>query len=333
MNNLIIIGNGFDLAHNLNTSYASFIRDLFDKKRRDQDLFSDLIGGRIDDSTDAILRDPTHYLRHTPTFFINLIKEINAKNWCDIEKNYFQSLNQVKSHDSLIEINEVLNRIKKYLQSYLIEEEKKGIVLKSYKKYFQLIDSENTTILNFNYTNTLKKYEIKKSKIINIHGELKSESNPIIFGFAANESEISQLLDKDNPDYLLNIKKYNYNQTNNFSDLVAYMDNEDIHIHLFGHSIGLSDKLILSEVFQNKNVTSIRPYYFENFNSYFKIQTGIDRVNGNMNLFKQIITFPNCNRMPQHNDSQNQQREFIEYAENIIQILNQEFENKKMFFG
>ena len=40
MNNLIIIGNGFDLAHNLETSYTHFIKHIVNKKGKYGDLFT-----------------------------------------------------------------------------------------------------------------------------------------------------------------------------------------------------------------------------------------------------------------------------------------------------
>lgn len=333
MNNLIIIGNGFDLAHNLNTSYTHFIRDIFDKKRRNQILFNNIIGSIIIENTDVILSNPAQYIRQAHPFFIYLLREMRDKNWCDIEKTYFLFLNQVKDSNSLNDLNKVFELIKGYLQLYLLEEQKKVKIIEGYDKFFQQIDFKTTLILNFNYTNTVKQYSIREAKIVHIHGELEAKENPIIFGYAANEMEISHLFTKDDTQYLKNIKKYSYNRTNNFTDLVNYMNNkEEIHIHLFGHSIGVSDKLILSEILMNKNVSSIRPYYYKDFDSYFHIHSSIDRITTTNRPFNPIITFPNCTRMPQYNDSTEQQQYFVEYISNIINSQKQIIERRRSSF-
>lgn len=331
MNNLIIIGNGFDLAHNLKTSYNHFIRDLLDKKGKNQKLFVDLISDDIHPNVDTVLKNHHQYVRSAHPFFSHILFETTDKNWCDIEKSYFNHLDKTKNYNDLRALNGTFEIIKKYLIEYLIEEAKEEKVkpLESYKKFFEQFDSDNTLILNFNYTNTIGLYSLPQSKIINIHGNLNAKDNPIIFGFAADEGEISHLLEKDDNEFLRNIKRYNYTRTNNFPNLVDYIDNcEEIHIQMFGHSVGLSDKLILSEILKNKNIRSIRPYYFENFNSYFNIQANIDRITGNTKLFKRISTFPDSMRMPQYNDSEQQIKSFLNYTGELISVQKKELQKR-----
>lgn len=320
MNNLIIIGNGFDLAHNLKTSYNDFIRDILSKKYKDPKNYNDLIDELSDWNVDNLLKNPMQNIRSKNIFFMNLLQGMKERNWYDIEKYYFQEMVKSNTYLSIKQHNIDFAVIKKYLQSYLIEEQRNFKILESYEKFFQQIDSESTLILNFNYTEVLKKYSITKSKLINLHGELKSEKNPIIFGFAADEKEIREMLEKDDNEYLRNIKKSKYNLTNNRTDLGSYLESTDeIHVHLFGHSIGLSDKLILNEILTNKNINSIRTYYFQNDESYFQIQSNMERIMNNKQSFNKIVTFPNCHRMPQHNDSVEQVKDFLNYTGGLLE--------------
>lgn len=82
----------------------------------------------------------------------------------------------------------------------------------------------NTLLLNFNYTKTAENLYIKEDmnfEIINIHGELDNEDNPIIFGYGDELDEYYQKIEKtqDN-DFLENIKSIKYHQTCNYRDLL-----------------------------------------------------------------------------------------------------------------
>ena len=69
----------------------------------------------------------------------------------------------------------------------------------------------NTLILNFNYTKTAEKLYIKNGndKIINIHGELNNENNPIIFGYGDELDDDYERIERlQNNDFLENIKYY-----------------------------------------------------------------------------------------------------------------------------
>ncbi len=75
-----------------------------------------------------------------------------------------------------------------------------------------------TLILNFNYTSTAERlYVEKKYEVINIHGLLNNERNPIIFSYGDELDDDNKRLEKlqDN-DFLENIKSVRYHETNNY---------------------------------------------------------------------------------------------------------------------
>jgi len=229
---------------------------------------------------------------------------------------------------SIKKLNDEFEVIKKYLEAYLLEEFTKLKKMDSYALLFKLMNSKNTAILNFNYTDTVKKYLTLdlKSQLIQIHGELNSEKNPIIFGYAANDEESRDLLDKEDNEYMRNIKKHNYKRTSSENQLIEYLDNtKEIDIHILGHSCGISDKLILNQVLNHKNVNSIRVYYYKGHESYFNAQVNIDRIMNNDKNFKKLVNFQECVEMPQYNREVNG---FDEYIEGIVERQKKDFNSR-----
>ncbi len=86
-NKLIIIGNGFDLAHNLKTDYVSFIKDI---EHESYGLFSK------NKYKDLIVLD-TYSSKNNRLLKI-LIDNFKDGNWSDIEATYFTILNNYNSN-------------------------------------------------------------------------------------------------------------------------------------------------------------------------------------------------------------------------------------------
>jgi len=260
-------------------------------------------------------------------FLQQITKDMQLDNWCDIESKYFDLLNpkNLKSQFSgdPLKLNDEFEILKTYLSDYLKTQEKEAKIIESYKKMFVLIDSNETAILNFNYTNTLQSlysHEIKGSKVIHIHGELSNPKNPIIFGYAANDEESRELIEKGDNEYMRNIKKHLYKRTENEKILSYYLKGtKDINVTILGHSCGLSDKLILNQILNEENVKSINIFYYEEYEQYFQAQVNIDRIMNNDDHFKKLTDFNSSHRMPQHNDTPDQQEAFINYFKPICE--------------
>ena len=77
--------------------------------------------------------------------------------------------------------------------------------------------------MNFNYTQTAKKLynDHNIDEIINIHGELNSENNPIIFGYGDElDNDYERIERLQNKDILENIKSIRYHKTKNNRSLL-----------------------------------------------------------------------------------------------------------------
>lgn len=332
MNRLILIGNGFDLAHNMKTSYKDFILDYlsssFEKANRmgqykddlmlvtknsyfrnhltnlknsfnewDIKEFSRHIGGDFSMSISAgnsVYRDKKpeyeYSVRCYSNFLQKLIKQYKEYNWVDVENEYYQLLCDLSTKkDGLKEIeqlNKEFQNIRDLLHNYLDKVEQDYVNENSL--YFrkdiltkQLTDNlyndnskpENILFLNFNYTITIKYYftEIQKiipnSSIINIHGELKNKDNPIIFGYGDEDDETNFNLIEKYDECLKYVKTYWYLRTNNYQKLMDFVSSNDYEVYIMGHSCGLSDKTLLSEIFNNENCRKIKALTYQKRNN------------------------------------------------------------------
>lgn len=340
MNNIIIIGNGFDLAHGMETSYTDFVKHMMNEHIEDKSRYSDLF-----DFSSTVMPSPSYSspnalpvvlksyntLRETiieqyrtSDIFKNkliesLVKELSLKNWCDIEAFYFKALYNTKANNTLYfypeELNSDFEKLKKYLSDYLLAQESDSKEMEEYASFFQQLDSKNTIIVNFNYTRTIHTHYAKylqNSKIIDIHGQLEDDDNPMIFGYAAKDTEIAELFSRNDNHYLRNIKKVLYKRSQEESKLLGFLKNiennskphrpQRVDISILGHSCGISDNLILEQIFSFKNIEDIYIYYFKDYDSgYYDTHVNLGRiVTGD--VWSKVIDFPNSTCMPQHDD-------------------------------
>ncbi|MGE0021550.1 MAG: AbiH family protein [Draconibacterium sp.] len=322
MYNLVIIGNGFDLAHDLKTSYRHFLNHVNKNARIEPDKYSDLLR----DEFIGIFRAKQSVRRDQKIFKNTIVQELlnlgHLNNWSDIEFHYFKLINAANTKN-INSINNEFEQIKNHLKIYLSNEQNGFKAIESYEFFFSKLNHHNTLILNFNYTNTVEKYleKYKNIKHIAIHGELNNEDNPMIFGFAASDAESKVLIDRNEEGYMRNIKKLNYMFTNNDKELKSLMDDSrKFDVIILGHSCGVSDRLILSEIFNHKKLNSITPFYFKNREGYLQTIINIDRIiddytkkNKEDKSFNKLENYPQCFSMIQHNSTSDEITKFKNY--------------------
>lgn len=371
MNRLILIGNGFDLAHGLKVSYNDFIidylkkclftalenyrngRNLDTENTRYEDLIVKIKIGRLSVYTNYI-NDPTKYYENKITektslnelinldteikisfsetyFSQRLFKNLIEYKWVDIENLYYENqLGWLKDYNDLRiskvatllnvkKLNNQLNFIKEMLEKHLTEVQSKGIphldeikkIINSnpqhlYKSNTLTPKHRETLVLNFNYTISADKYLNKDfGKIINIHGELNSQSNPIIFGYGDEvDKHYQEIEDLNENEFFRHIKSFDYFKTRNYSELLTFIESEEFEVFIMGHSCGLSDRTMLSTIFENKNCQSIKIYYNPNDLNDFRNKTyEISRhFNDKASMRRKIIPLPECSPMPQYTE-------------------------------
>ena len=148
MNRIVLIGNGFDLAHDLKTSYKDFIEwywqyifnsfsqnnsSLYENplctlKRKDgiswKYVYQENTRGRAPMTGEQIWKgireDKDCSVTYSP-FFERILKSIETKNWVDIENEYYNLLTEYALKKSSKEELEKLNRQLFVLKDLLVE--------------------------------------------------------------------------------------------------------------------------------------------------------------------------------------------------------------------
>lgn len=150
-------------------------------------------------------------------------------------------------------------------------------------------------LLNFNYTKTAESLyaDYVFDEVINIHGELNNEKNPIIFGYGDELDDDYRKIEKlqDN-DFLENIKSIEYHKTRNYRDLLRFIQYGPYQVFTMGHSCGNSDRTLLNTLFEHDNCVSIKVFYqqFEDgSDDYINLIKNISRNFNNKPLMRDII--------------------------------------------
>lgn len=301
MNRLVLIGNGFDLAHGLKTSYRNFIDwylcDCFNKYY-EMGHYKDClieISNKHTGYTSIFEQKPQSFEevltliqsndRQSITYHSNFIKRIlelfKAENWVDIERYYFRLLKSYFSNPNIQNKKEVVSKLNiefDFLILKLTEYiEQINIQIKSIsplkineprcnlKEVFVTSSKESDVkFVNFNYTETLEaKGYANEQEIIHIHGRVADIAyNPIIFGYGDESDPAYQNIEDSGENlYLEHIKSFGYFKAGNYHNLLSYIDSRSYIVYIVGHSCGLSDRILLNQIFEHPNCHSIEIFF------------------------------------------------------------------------
>jgi hypothetical protein len=315
---LVLIGNGFDLAHGLKTSYKNFIDwymcRSFTAFKTEGNYADQLISittkysGKRSTYTDepretsevlaCINRDDQQSITFISKFLKSIVR-LQGTGWVDIEREYFNELKKrFRSNDTLEETRKIQVEKLNSDFSYIIELLTEYIntvnddvrfcknlsfdsAAKNFTKAFQTDEKVPVTFLNFNYTETLAKY-VHDTEVIHIHGRAEDpKGNPIIFGYGdETDAAYQEMEDSDDNAYLEHIKSFAYYKTPNYRRLIDLIDSDEFETYIFGHSCGLSDRVLLSEIFEHKNCKSIEVFYHrrsDGSDNFKEVTQGISR--------------------------------------------------------
>jgi hypothetical protein len=357
MNKLLIVGNGFDLAHGLPTSYESFlkhylisgIKSAMEEKpllycegifnAYNKYSYSAMFYGDLESVEEVINLDITHGCQRilsendcpqipfkfhcTSDFFLRILSKCDVKNWVDIELEYYTLLTDIAQKGYSVELVKKLNSdlrmillaLEDYLNNLPIPEPLQAInMILSSGSYttkkegtVQSIISSNTLVLNFNYTNTVRLYKTpyrnSKVSIISIHGKVKDIDYPPIFGFGdERDSNYFHLENYGSNSTLDFVKSFQYLRSNRYDKLLKFIDQPFV-VEIMGHSCGLSDRTLLSMIFESDNCKSILAYYHSrgDANNHFELTQNISRHFSSKQMFRnKVLTYPSSAPLPQY---------------------------------
>jgi hypothetical protein len=196
MKRLFIIGNGFDISHNLKTRYSDFQKYLLEKypKASTEDIW-------VPEPIMMPNGDESYNDDKVVGFLLKIISEAENEGeaWSDLENtlgklNYEDFFNNwdeneddnewhnvYRNEDIASNIGRAVIRIKKYFSDWIKQIEISDA--KPIEAFKKLIDNSDDLFLTFNYTMTLEKlYNAKK--VFHIHGQQGCE---LIFGHGNSE--------------------------------------------------------------------------------------------------------------------------------------------------
>lgn len=175
-------------------------------------------------------------------------------------------------------------------------------------------------LLNFNYTtyieprfrDTLPNLQVgsfdKDRLVCHIHGDLNDE-NSIIFGYGDDSDEMyKKLLDKNNNRFLENDKTVKYLGSARYRNFFGFIESAPFQVCIMGHSCGISDRTLLSTIFQHENCVSIKPYFYKNGdnNDYYEIIKNISRCFDDKKLMRdRVVNKDYCEPLPQPGKNKN----------------------------
>lgn len=340
-NKLVIIGNGFDLAHGLKTSYNDFLTWYLNSVLEPIDF--NVVKSEY---KDFLIKYKVQFEGIEPKeskieWFLNQIKnpkflttlkvspllekllhQTNEFRWVDIEGEYYNLLISIldrsKQNSRTWLIHEVKdlnadfefikNKLEEYLYSLNYEQFKANQALKSlfgdaYLTGYNKEDKGSKQIhyLNFNYTDTIVKYIWPQSnhELNFIHGELNSTPNPIIFGYGDEIDKYYEEIQNLNiNEFLNNFKSFGYFKTENYFNLLRFIEFEPFDVEILGHSCGLSDRVLLNTIFEHDNCESIKIHYYqksETENDFLSKTQEISRhFKDKAKMRKRIVDFTKC---------------------------------------
>ncbi len=291
MAKLFIIGNGFDLAHNMKTEYSDFRKFLIDNYLNGEYMpytFCDVPQTTLMPDGDELYNDVD-----VVKSILKVLDDTEGINWHEIEDslgclqyshflddygeydpeddNYIRDT-YYRNQDLSEQLHGAICQINNYFQEWV-----KTIKVATTPKqdFMELISPQNDLFLNFNYTNTLQDlYNIKK--VCHIHGTVNDK---IYFGHGKSncpsgeyekywfgaEYSLKQLFF----DLRKNTEEAFNKHKDFFNELHDIACNSTLDIYSYGFSFSDVDKYYLKEIcriIKTKNIC----FFMNDHNNAFK---------------------------------------------------------------
>ena len=216
-NRLFIIGNGFDLAHNLPTDFKKDFKDIAESNESNRDFWN-LYQTEISD-----IWSDFEYCLGKPNF--NSLEKIFYGYEPDYQSDY------ERDREAIITQVDISGNLKESLYEFADRAEdaiESKIPLSKFKNFF----SNNDIFISVNYTHTLERiYNIKESNVLHIHGEVgqnnlligypKGEYKPKKYCYDPTQKGRGRHIDIDIEDY---VKRMGEEEVFDYYTLTAYRD-------------------------------------------------------------------------------------------------------------
>lgn len=300
--NLFIIGNGFDLAHNMKTRYSDFKKYLIKKysiKQYEIDNSVDIPTSTIDQYGDDVYED-----RDVVLTILRMFDSVEGERWQDIESttgSFDYSIFLDTYDDNEYNINKYtyynnddnatnLCGALKLIPNYFNEWVKTiQIAKKPINEIRNLITNGENLFLNFNYTKTLETlYKIKEDQVCHIHG---TQDQEIYFGHGNDDFDIYKIQSRwfgaedeieDFHQCLRKNTKSAYNKNIDFFNRLYRLKDSEFSIYSYGFSFSDVDMPYLEKIFENINTNNVK-FYINDYDSSEKIDLFSNKIKKSFN--------------------------------------------------
>ena len=284
--NFLVLGNGFDLAHRLETKYKNFLDWAYKNDKMSIYNGFNLYLYWCDKYKLAY----NHYLvppmknQYKPGFEDLLFAE--KDNWIDLENNIASIINPWASFFS--EENKFQKSFKDVLDKFILPEFEQYIDQKinndPIEKQYNLKHANR--ILCFNYSNTVERLYQPEAEICYVNGKasLNKLESHIVFGY-------DPIDEKQGSEFWCEYDKVHQRAYKN-TDMKYkewLKDDNTYFIHIFGHSLGQTDHAILRPFIMKENSKTI--VYYHNLDSKRQLIYRMMGMVGRVNFDKGDIDF------------------------------------------
>ncbi len=247
---LYVVGNGFDLHHNIKSSYSEFekyvksssplLHDVFEKYFSCEGNWSSLEETLAHLDVDLIIDEASDFL-----------VSYAAENWSD-----------AYHHDYQYEVGRIVELLSKTLKEEFTNWIRGLDIPDASSCGVALLPLDATArYLNFNYTNTLQKlYGIPKDQVLHIHNSAMDRNPDLILGHEYSPSDIQSLNHGANfEDQDVRVAEANYILDQYFS--MTYKPTQDVllrHKNFFSGLTGVSEIYVVGHSLSEVDAPYIR---------------------------------------------------------------------------
>lgn len=264
--NLLVIGNGFDLAHGLKTTYDDFLGWAYENGEMGKywgfDLnaywkrYHTLKKERTVEIEDGVLvnHSPTSVGQeyHLPDYVETLFKKQNDT-WIDLENNLASVINKCSAKWFKRSSGFAYEEFKSLFDDFIVAMFEKYIAsVVNVVELQQILSVGNADlVLSFNYSNTYERlYKTKRNTpICYINGQASDDkySSNIVFGCDCYSAEYRELSWYDKTS-----QRHEKNSDCRYKDWLKWNEKNPLSIFIVGHSLGRTDYDILRHFVMNR---------------------------------------------------------------------------------
>lgn len=298
-NNILLIGNGFDLHHNYKTGYKDFMKFCKDVQPGDDEEIYRLINGnsfieyfkesynedntwidleneievitrifeqifkkndRFNGKLNHIRADDIGFIKNNDFYKMEKFNKILESNFNTGAKSYIIKKDYQKSsvYNKNLILEDLRNMLGDVTQAvYIYLRDYSGIDKPLVRKTTQIVNIKPDYVINFNYTDTIKKYGVLENNISYIHGKI-SDVNSMVLGTQKTSDNFIYFCK-----YFQRLQKkcdvIDYNKFNKiYGDNGNGIQCNNV-LHLYGHSLDITDGDIIASLFEKS--AKVKMYY------------------------------------------------------------------------